>query len=223
MFEINAMPPQLPEDLVADALAVEPATIGHFRLLGFPDRGIRPLFPVKRVCGVAVTLALPGADSTLLHHAVGFIRPGDILLVDRLGDNRFACLGGGVAYALVQARVGAIIIDGLCADPDEIRELGVPVFARGFSSITTRLLGSGGHMNVPICCGGAVVMPGDLIIADEGGIVILSPASARADIDRARKMQEAEKSGLLPALDTGEPLGELSGATQMVLAKLAPT
>jgi regulator of RNase E activity RraA len=95
-YEIGPMPEPLPAALIAKLERVETATIGHWRHWGFMDRGIQPLLREKRIAGVAVTLAIPGPDSTLLHHALGLLRPGDVLVVDRLGDDRHACWGGGV-------------------------------------------------------------------------------------------------------------------------------
>jgi 4-hydroxy-4-methyl-2-oxoglutarate aldolase len=83
MFDIRSMPEQIAQETLAKAMSVEPATLGHFRLTGFPASRIRPLASAKKAVGTAVTLALPGADSTLLHHTVGLLRRGDILLIDR--------------------------------------------------------------------------------------------------------------------------------------------
>lgn len=219
MFDVRPMPAPVPADLLARAIEAEPATIGHFRLRGFPHFGIRPQVPVERIAGTVVTLALPAADSTLLHHAAGLIRPGDILLIDRLGDLQHACLGGGVALSLAKAGLAGAIIDGPCADPQELRDSGLLVWGRGISSITTRVHGIGGAMNVPVSIGGAVAMPGDLVIADEGGIVILPVDEAPADIERAIAMQQGERV-LLPKVGIDAPLGELSGASALVRAKL---
>lgn len=219
MFKICPMPEPMPSNLVERALNAEPATIGHFRLMGFPDSAIRPLYSVPRIAGPAVTLALPAADSTLLHHAVGQLRAGDIVVIDRLGDNHHACLGGGVAYALAKAGVAGVIIDGPVADPGELRDVGLAVWARGVASITTRLQGIGGRMNVPVCCGGAVVAPGDLVIADEGGVVFIPREEAALDIERAILLQETEQKGL-PLISKDKALGELTGATALVMAKL---
>ncbi|MDH4583187.1 RraA family protein [Pseudomonas sp. BN415] len=219
MFKIRAMPEPLPSAITERALAAEPATIGHVRLMGFPDSAIRPMHPVPRIAGPAVTLALPAADSSLLHHAVGKLRPGDVVVIDRLGDRHHACLGGGVAYALAQAGVAGVIIDGPIADPGELRDVGLAVWARGVASITTRLQGIGGLMNVPVSCGGAVVQPGDLVIADEGGVVFIPRDEAMGEIERAIQLQEMEKRGL-PLISESKTLGDLTGASAMVMAKL---
>ena len=220
MFDIREMPGQVDDALVRRAVSAEPATIGHFHLIGFPDAAIRPLMGVPRIAGTAVTLALPAADSTLLHHCAGLLREGDVLVIDRLGDQRHACIGGGVALALARMGVRGVIVDGPCADPQELREHGLPIWSRGFSAITTRLQGIGGLMNVPVCIGGAVVMPGDLIIADEGGIVVLPPAEASAAIERAIILQGMEAEGLAK-VGREFPLGRATGATALVNAKLA--
>ncbi|SAK82323.1 diguanylate cyclase [Caballeronia hypogeia] len=219
MFRLKKMPEKIGSELVEMALGVEPATIGHFRLTGFPRPAVRPAITVPRIVGPAVTLALPGADSSLLHHAVNLLREGDVLVIDRLGDGHHACLGGGVAFALKNKGIAGVVIDGPVADPHELREIGLPVWATGVSSITTRLLGVGGEMNFAISCGGAVVHPGDLVIADEAGVVFLPVDEAHADIDRAASMQRAEREAL-KILATNSNFGELSGATSLVKAKL---
>jgi 4-hydroxy-4-methyl-2-oxoglutarate aldolase len=220
MFDVRAMPEQASPDLIARAQRVEPATIGHFRFRGFPAPNIRPVGSPKRIAGTAVTLALPASDSTLLHYAAGIIRPGDILIIDRLGDKTHACLGGGVAISLMRFGLTGVIIDGPCTDPEEIRDSGLPVWAAGVSPITTRVGGLGGAMNVPVSIGGAVVMPGDIVIADEAGIVILPPGEALADIDRALGLQLSEPA-FIGRVSRETPLGELTGANALVESKLS--
>src|SRR5918999_1110489 len=95
-YRVREMPQQLPPTLIDKLSRVETATVGHTRHWGFMDRGIQPLLRRKRIAGTAVTLAIPGQDSTLLHHTLGLLRPGDILIVDRLGAEKPACWGGGV-------------------------------------------------------------------------------------------------------------------------------
>ncbi len=222
MFDVRPMPPPLPAALIQRAQQAQPATIGHFRLLGLVDGDIKPMSGTDRVSGTIVTLALPGMDSTLLHHATGLLRPGDVLVIDRLGDQRHACLGGGVSVALARMGVRAAIVDGSCADPNEIRDSGLAVWARGVSAITTRLYGIGGAMNVPVSVGGAVAIPGDLVIADEGGIVFLPVDEAAEAIEHAIRLQEQEEQ-LIPRVGPGELLGHMTGATAKVLGNLSPS
>lgn len=218
-YIINDMPRQVDPALVEKAGRAETATIGHRRHMGFADKAIQCVLPGRRIAGTAVTLALPGQDSTLLHHVIEFLRPGDVLVIDRLGDHKHACLGGGVAAAIKASGCLAVIIDGPCTDLPEIEELDLPVWSRGVAPITTRLYDIGGSFNVPVCCGGAVANPGDLILADFSGALVMPTPEAEADIDWALGKQEAEPEGHRRLL-AGEKLGERTGASAMVRARL---
>jgi regulator of RNase E activity RraA len=218
-YAIGAMPPPLRETLSARLNQVETATVGHLRHFGFMDPAIRPVNAGRRVVGNAVTLALPAHDSTLLHYALGLTRPGDVIVIDRLGDEKYACWGGGVTNAAQKAGVAGAIVDGPCTDPGEIRERGFGLWCRGVSPVTTRVADVGGKLNLPVVCGGVVVRPGDVILADESGVVVLDPeeALAVAETALARQAASAER---MRAVNGGARLGELSGATALVQRSL---
>ena len=213
-YDIRPMPPALPRALVAKAARAETATIGHRRQLGFVHRAVQQIMP-GRIAGNAVTLALPGQDSTLLHHVIQFLRPGDILIIDRLGDDKHACLGGGVAVAIKASGCTGVILDGPATDRDEILAEGLPLWSRGFSPITTRLLDVGGAFNVDVVCGGAVVHPGDVVVADASGVLVMPREEAEADLDWALGKQKAEPE-LHAAVRSGDKIGTLSGASAIV-------
>lgn len=216
-YEIGSMPAQISAEVVALLEKTETATVGHWRHWGFCNRAIHALLPGRRVAGTAVTLAVPGPDSTLLHHALGLLRPGDILVVDRLGDDRHACWGGGVTVAAKAAGAKAGVVDGPCTDLEEITASDFPIWCRGLAPITTRLYDLGGRLNHPVAIGGAVVMPGDAVLCDESGVLILGPHEAEAEARQAIARQE---SGLATQakVAAGARLGELSGATAKVRA-----
>ena len=217
-YDIGPMPAQISAEVVALLERAETATIGHWRHWGFCDRRIQPLLRGRRVAGTAVTVAIPGPDSTLLHHALGLLRPGDILVVDRLGDDRHACWGGGVTVAAKAAGAKAGVVDGPCTDLEEVEASAFPMWCRGLSPITTRLYDLGGRLNRPVCIGGAVVMPGDAVLCDDSGVVVLPVDEAEAE---ARQAIAKQASGLASQarVAKGEKLGDLSGATAMVRAK----
>ncbi|MEM7022617.1 MAG: RraA family protein [Pseudomonadota bacterium] len=216
---LRDMPPPIPAELLEKAGRVETATVGHLRQLGFVDRHVQCVLPGRKIAGTAVTLALPGQDSTLLHHIVQFLRPNDVLVIDRLGDDRHACLGGGVACAIKASGCAGVILDGPCTDLPEIEQYDLPVWCRGVSPITTRLHDVGGAFNVDVCCGGAVAHPGDVVVADASGALIMPVDEAEADIDWALGKQAAEPEGHRRML-AGEKIGERSGASAKVAAKL---
>lgn len=219
-YVINDMPAPVDAALVEKGSRTETATVGHIRHMGFADGGIQNVLDERRtVSGTAVTLAIPGQDSTLLHHIVQFLRPGDVLCIDRLGDRKHACLGGGVAAAIVAAGCAAVVIDGPCTDVPEIERCGLSVWCRGAAPITTRIYDVGGSFNTPVSIGGCVVNPGDLVIADFSGVLIMPPDQAEADVDWALAKQAAEPASHEKML-AGERLGVLSGASAKVEAKL---
>jgi regulator of RNase E activity RraA len=220
MFALHPLPPQLNPKLVAKLVRAEPATIGHFRDWGFMDPAIRAMQPDVRIAGPAVTVHQPGVDGTIIGYALGQLRPGDVLVVDRCGDTRHAGFGGVVAYAAKVAKVAGVIVDGVVADIGEIRQYGVPVWCRGLSAITTKRIGLGGSFCAPISCGGVAVRPGDVVIADEVGVVVLDPAEAEAAADRAIAMQEAEAK-TRARLDAGEKLPDISGASKVLEEAIA--
>jgi 4-hydroxy-4-methyl-2-oxoglutarate aldolase len=216
-YTVEAMPPQLSTEVVALLEQAETATIGHWRHWGFVDRGVRALLRGRRVAGTAVTVQIPGPDSTLLHHALGLLRPGDILVVDRLGDIRHACWGGGVTVAAKAAGAKAGVVDGPCTDLEEVEASDFPLWGRGLAPITTRIYDLGGRMNVPVAIGGVVVCPGDAVLCDESGVLVLPPGEAeqeaRAAIDR-----QARGLAMQDRVAKGAKLGEISGASAKVTA-----
>jgi 4-hydroxy-4-methyl-2-oxoglutarate aldolase len=220
VFTLKELPKQLDAALVARLLKAEPATIGHFRNSGFMDPAIHAMQPNVRIAGPAVTVRAPGMDGTIVGYALGQVRRGDVLVIDRAGDHRHAAFGGLVAYACKVAGLAGVIIDGVATDIGEVRKYNVPLWCRGLSAVTTKRIGLAGDFCVPVSCGGVAVNPGDIIIADECGIVVLDRAEAEAAAERAIGMQDAEVKSRA-RLDSGEKLPDISGATKVLQDALA--
>ena len=220
MFTLKPLPDSLDRKLVEKLVRAEPATIGHFRNSGFMDPAIRAMQPDVRIAGPAVTVRAPGMDGTIVGYALGQVRRGDVLVIDRAGDHRHAAFGGLVAYACKVAGLAGVIIDGVATDIGEVRQYSVPLWCRGLSAVTTKRIGLAGEFCVPVSCGGVAVNPGDVIIADECGIVVLDRAEAEAAAERAIGMQDAEVASR-KRLDSGEKLPDISGATKVLQEALA--
>ena len=220
MFNLKPLPPGLDGKLVEKLTRAEPATIGHFRNWGFMDPMIRAMQQDVRIAGPAVTVRAPGLDGTIVGYALGQVRPGDVLVIDRCGDHRHAAFGGLVAYACKVAGLAGVIIDGVATDIGEVRRYKVPLWCRALSAVTTKRIGLAGEFCVPVSCGGVTVTPGDVIIADECGIVVLDRAEAEAAAERAISMQDAEAASRA-RLDAGEKLPDISGATKVLQEVLA--
>jgi regulator of RNase E activity RraA len=215
MFTLNELPPQVDPQLIALLASAEPATIGHFLDFGFVDPEVRALFAVPRIAGTAVTVRFAGFDSTILHYALGQVRPGDVLIVDRCGDRRHAAVGGGVAFAAKAAGARGIIIDGMATDIGEIRDYALPIWARGLSVVTTKLKFVQGEFCVPVNLGGVPVVPGDAVLADENGVLILKPGQIREAATRAIAMQKAE-GPRLAEVAKGARLPDLNGTNARI-------
>lgn len=222
MFVINPLPPQVDAAVIDLLVKAEPATIGHFLDFGFMDPGIRAWLPDRRIAGTAVTVRFLGDDSTIVHYALGQLRPGDVLVMDRVGDRRHAAVGGGVAFAAREAGCRGIIIDGMSTDIGEIREYGLPVWSRGLSAVTGKRHFRHGEFCVPINCGGVPVDPGDAIVADENGVLVLKPdvAQIKAAATRAIAMQDDEKIRLAE-VKKGVKLPDMNGTNQRIREILA--
>jgi 4-hydroxy-4-methyl-2-oxoglutarate aldolase len=218
MFVIKERVNRCSPDLIAMFREVEPATLGHVLHDGFMDYTLRCLVKGAKVVGPAVTVKTAGADSTVVHKAMEIAQKGDIVVVDRCGDMRHACWGGVVTLAASLRGIAGGIVDGLATDGEEIEKVGFPLYCKGITALTTKLLGFGGEINTVIQCGGVAVKPGDLIVADSNGILVLDPEAAKPLGERALAMQEREK-GLIARLEKGEFLPRITAADSLILGK----
>ncbi len=152
---------------------------------------IHPLWPgLPRIAGPAFTVRTGHHDNLMFHAAIYLARPGDVIVVEA-GDDEMAVAGGNVC-AIVQRRgVAGLIVDGVIRDVGEAREKRFPVFARGASPIPAKR-GGAGEINTPIRCGGVVVNPGDVVVADEEGIVVVPRARAEEVLAKAEAKAAAD-------------------------------
>ncbi|MFF9563806.1 RraA family protein [Leifsonia sp. NPDC014704] len=213
---IGPTPSALPQELLEKLARVSFPTLGHYLEEGFADPGIVRLAGTARVIGRAVTVRTTATDSTMLHHAAGVVEAGDVIVVDTGGDVRHAPLGEVVASALSFRGAAGAIVDGAATDIDEISELGLPVYGRGLSVLTTKLheIDAGG-LNIPVVCGGVVVRPGDVVLADANGVLFAPAAVLEQLIDTALE-DDAEEPDLVQALRDGGRLGDLTGASATI-------
>lgn len=195
---------------------VEPATVGHHLHYGFMDPRIKSMLQNVNVVGTAFTVRTSVNDSTMVHKAVSLAREGDFLVIDRTGDVKHACVGEIVAYAANVRKLAGIIIDGPCTDIQALREIGLPVFATGLSPITTKLYGQSGEINTIIQCGGVTVHPGDLIVADDNGVLVLAQDLDYEEILRKTEASEQSEPRTKGLLDGGQVLSSITRADQLI-------
>jgi 4-hydroxy-4-methyl-2-oxoglutarate aldolase len=156
----------------------------------FMDMGIREMWPrIPRIAGPAYPVSCPPGDNLMLHTAIYRAEPGAVIVV-QAGDTRYAMAGGNVCATAQQRGIAGFVIDGVIRDVAEVREAQFPVFARGLSPVPGKKQALG-TLNQPITCGGVVVHPGDMVIADEEGIAVV-PMAQREEI-WALAQQRADK------------------------------
>jgi regulator of RNase E activity RraA len=201
------------KDLISKFEKIHTSTYGHKTDKGF-IKGLHPLSTPTNLVGNALTVRIPHIDSTALHVALDYAKPGDIMVVSTSGDYERACWGGIVTYAAVRKGIKGAIIDGMICDLEEIKQLGFKIFSKGVGALTTRILGIEGEIGADIAIGGTVIHSGDLIWADEDGIVVL----ANDEIDNMFeqiKATEDNEINIKRRIDGGESLAIISGAKKL--------
>lgn len=157
-------------------------------------RGLRQM-SVKgsSVAGPAVTVSMPTGGDAFLRVAIDLTQPGDVLVISAQGDETLAMWGGQLSIALKSKDVRAVVMDSGVRDVEEIERSGLPVFARGVSTTYGPDHGFG-EINVPIACGGVVVRPGDIVVADANGVVVVDPDHASEVLEGVKKIEDAHEA-----------------------------
>jgi regulator of RNase E activity RraA len=220
MIVINPREDSLSAELIERYKAIEPATVGHILEFGFCDPGLQPLWRPCSVVGPAFTVRTTALDSAVVHVAIDMAEPGDVILIDRNGDSRHACWGGMTSLAAKMRGIAGTIVDGCATDFLEIEELAFAVYARSITALTTKALAEGGEINTQIQIGGVTVNPGDLVVADSDGILIMTPDLAAKVVDQAEARQK-RGAWAQEKLSEGAKISELSGSAAKVRANLA--
>ena len=141
--------------------------------------------------GPACTVKLFPGDNLMVHKAIDVAKPGDIIVVDTCGFHNGAALGELTVHKAKFKKIAGFIIDGLVRDISGVLESGVPVFARGTTAIGPLHRGPG-EVNYPIQCGGVVVNPGDIVLGDKNGTVVVPKKSAQELLARLAKNSQVE-------------------------------
>jgi 4-hydroxy-4-methyl-2-oxoglutarate aldolase len=217
MIVLNERKNTLSPELIARYRKIEPATLGHLLEFGFIDPDIHPLFPPGVVVGPAFTVRTAPQDSTIVHLAIDQAQRGDVILIDRSGDRTHAPWGGMTALAASLRGIAAVIIDGVATDLSEMQDAETPVFCRGLSAMTTKGLAHDGEINTPVAIGGVAVCPGDLVLADANGILVLSPQLAEKMIAEVEERQ-AKSADLPGLLKGGAKISEVRGGAAKIYA-----
>ena len=176
--------------------------------------GIVPLNQnVKKIIGKAITIKITAAGMTktkdhMCHKAIDVAKEGDVIVIDNGGNLDFNCWGGVAAFAAKYKGVSGTVVDGACRDIDEFNEYDYPVFARGRTVITARgrLIEEG--TNVMIRFQGVQVRPGDIVVADDSGVVFIPIELLGETVEKAEKLY-AKEQAMISDLATGMSMPEV--------------
>jgi 4-hydroxy-4-methyl-2-oxoglutarate aldolase len=223
MYVVNPMPVPIEPELLEALRKTDTGSVGHFLDTGFMDPGIKARMPGAFIIGTAVTVRVTVPDSVMGHYALGQVRPHDILVIDRGQDQRVACWGGTTSAAAANVGLTGLIMDGAGNDISQANAAGLPIWCRSVTPLTTKYRDLGGEMNIPISCGGVAVTPGDIVMADENGVLVIPRAQANDVAEQARAFHVREKEFMESMQTWAGDLnyGEKTGAAAIVRRSLA--
>jgi 4-hydroxy-4-methyl-2-oxoglutarate aldolase len=163
------------------------------------DPSIKPLQDSYKVAGRAFTVKIPAGDNTMVLKAIKEASPGDVLVVDAKGESYRAVAGDFVVSLAQKLGIAGIIVDGVIRDLIGVRSLNFPVFSKG-TTVAASFKNGAGEINVPISCGGVSITPGDIIVGDADGVVVIPQADAEKVLEKAlaklKKDEQREASAL---------------------------
>lgn len=170
--------------------------------VGLMHQRMRPIYRGPAISGTAVTCTLPPGDNWMLHVAVEQCQPGDVLVAATISEAHSGYFGELIATQLQTRGVKGLILDAGCRDIGELEEMGFPVWSRSIHAHGT-VKETLGDVNVPVSCGDEIVRPGDVIVADNDGVVVV-PRLKAAEVQAAAEARLAKEAATRKRYQAGE-------------------
>ncbi len=169
---------------------------------GLMHQRLRPIYCGPAISGTAVTCTLPPGDNWMLHVAVEQCREGDVLVAAAISQSHSGYFGELIATSLSARGVRGLVLDAGCRDIDELEDMGFPVWSRSIHAHGT-VKETLGDVNVPVSCGDEIVRPGDVIVADNDGVVVV-PRLKAGDVLAAAEARLAKEKESRARYQAGE-------------------
>ena len=184
---------------------------------GLLDPRLRPIHPGSRIAGTAVTVSVPPGDNWMIHVAVEQCRRGDVLVVAPTSHSQAGYIGELIATALRARGALGVVIDAGCRDVAELTRMGFPVWSACVSAYGT-VKETLGDVNRPVVCAGQLVTPGDVVVADDDGVVVV-PRAGAADVLEACQQREEKEALSRKRYEDGELSLDVSAMREKLAAK----
>jgi 4-hydroxy-4-methyl-2-oxoglutarate aldolase len=195
---------ELTPELIAEAAKIASSTLHEAAgRIGALPAAIKPVAPGMKICGPAFPVKGPPLDNLALHFGIDEAKPGDVIVADVGGHYEGGYFGEVMCTSAMGLNLGGLVIDGCVRDGAELAEMGWPVFSRGLAMRgTLKDLNGDLYINERIALGEAIIEPGDLVVGDTDGVVVIPKAMA-ADVIEAGIAREANEAAAMEKLKDG--------------------
>lgn len=172
--------------------------------------------PMGKLCGTAITVQARPGDNLLSLKAIEIAQPGDVIVIATQGDTSLSVWGGFMSIMAARKGIAGVVTDGVIRDLEQSRKTGLPIYAVGVTPAAPTKEGTG-QINTSISCGGVVVEPGDIVVGDEDGIVVVPRNEAGAVMEKVRQ-RIAKEDAWMKIVESGGFIA-IDSANEVIAAK----